>query len=352
MNFVVDNGPHIKDQDSTSKIMKRVFIALLPIVLFSFYKNGLIPYTKGYVNLYVAFRPLLIIILSMLTSLLSEGAYVTLILKKKGSNFRTYMKNSYALLPGLFLALVIPINTPLWIVVLGSMFAIIVGKMVFGGFGHNIFNPALIGALFINVSYGALIAAKGGYLNGMEIDTISSSTPLSHLHTLNFVGTWDKVGSMFGSLWDYFLGFIPGALGETSKLLILIAMIYLIVTKVIKWRIPITYISTVFVMTFIIGLVSNQGLWFSLFQILSGGLMFGAVFMATDPVTSPVTKTGAFLYGLSLGILTVIFRFLTPYPEGVLTAILTMNMFIFMFDKIGAKSKFNYQKMLIGKIIF
>lgn len=346
-DFFVESGPHIKDKDHISRIMRTVMIALLPIVIFTIYKNGIIPYQKGYINLFDAFRPLIIILLAMITSFVSELLYTRIILRKKGKDLADYMRHCYALMPGLFLALVLPLDTPLFVVVLGSIFASIIGKMVFGGFGHNIFNPALMGSLFVTTAYGSLIASRGGYLNGMEVDTISTATPLTHLSSLQHVGSWHNVGSSFGSLWDYFFGFIPGALGETSKLLILIAMLYLIFNKVIKWRIPITYMITVFVMTWIIGQTNGMGIWFPTFQLLSGSLLFGAVFMATDPVTSPVTKSGQFLYGLGLGILTVIFRFLSPYPEGVLSSILTMNMLVFIIDKIGVKAKLNMYRLVI-----
>ncbi len=347
MKFIVDNGPHIKDKDNTSKIMKRLLIALLPIIIFSIYKNGIIPYQAGYATFYQALRPLLIIVIASATSLIAEGLFVRLVLHKKGKDLISYIKHSYAIFPGLFLALVLPINTPLWLVLLGALVATIIGKMLFGGFGYNIFNPALIGYLFVTSSYGSLIAARGGYLNNMEIDTISKATPLTNLGNLDYVGTWDTIGSEFGTLWDFFLGFIPGTIGDTSKILILVALLYLIFTKVIKWRIPVIYILTVLVMTTIIGLYNGMGLWYPLFHVLTGGLLFGAVFMATDPVTSPITKNGQVMFALALGLLTVIFRFLTPYPEGVLTAILTMNMLVFILDRIGAKTMFNPKKILL-----
>ena len=347
MKFIVDNGPHIKDKDNTSKIMKRLLIALLPIIIFSIYKNGIIPYQRDYISFWQALRPLFMILIAVVTSLLAEGLYVHLILKKTKKDLIAYLKHSYALFPGLFLALILPINTPLWAVIFGAFIATIIGKMLFGGFGYNIFNPALIGYLFVTASYGSLIAARGGHLNGMEIDTISKATPLTNLSNVGYIGTWDNIGASFGSLWDYFFGFIPGTIGETSKILILTALIFLILTKVIKWRIPVIYILTVFIMTFIIAIYNNIGVWYPLFHILSGSILFGAVFMATDPVTSPVTKIGQVIFALGLGLLTVIFRFLTPYPEGVLTAILSMNMLVFILDRIGAKSKFNPKKTIL-----
>lgn len=339
MEFGFDNGPHLKDHDHTAKIMKRLLIALMPVVLFAIYKNGILPYMEGYTDILGAIWPLIMILTAMFTSLLVEVIYIRFILKKK-ETFKNSLRESYAMFPGLFLALTLPINTPLWLIVLGSMVATFIGKLLFGGFGYNVFNPALVGSIFVISSYGALIGANGGYLNPMEVDTIAGATPLSHLSTLDYLGTWTSIVKPFGSIWDMFFGFIPGSLGETSKLLIILAFIYLAATKVIKWVVPVSYVSVVFIMTYIIGAYNNQEIWYSLFHVLSGGLLFGAVFMATDPVTSPTTKMGQFLFGLSLGLLTVTFRFLTPYPEGVLTSILTMNMLVFILDRIGAKAKF------------
>ncbi len=350
MNLIVDNGPHLKDKDHTTKIMKRLIIALLPIIAFAFYKNGIIPYQEGYLTFFQLFRPLFIIGLASGTSLLAEVIYIKLVLKLKASSFITYLKHSYSFFPGLFLALIIPLNTPLWLVSLGAVVATIIGKMLFGGFGYNIFNPALIGALFISFAYGSLLVSRGGYLNALEMDAISKATPLTNLSNLNHLGSQESLLTPFGGMLDYFLGFIPGAIGETSKVLILSALIFLIATKVVKWIIPIVYLTTVFIMTFIIGYYNDLSLWYPIFHLLSGGLIFGATFMVTDPVTSPVTRMGQFLFALGLGLLTVVFRFLTPYPEGVMTAILSMNMMVFIFDKIGSKSKFN-RKIKISYLI-
>lgn len=347
MEFIRTEGPHFKDTDNTSKIMTRLLIALLPIIIFAIYKNGFFLYQKGYITIYEAFYPLLLILTAGLTSVLTEGLYLRFGLKQKGEQFKSVFKHSYALFPGLFLALILPLNTPLWCVIFGSIVATLLGKMLFGGFGHNIFNPALIGALFVTHAYGPLLVSRGGYLNQLEIDTIAGATPLTNLSNLNYLGSYETIISPFGSLWHYFSGFIPGALGETSKILIILAFIYLVWKKVIKWQIPFTYVATVLVMSFIIGIYNDMSWWFPLMQVLSGGLLFGAVFMATDPVTSPVSKMGQVYYGIGLGILTVVFRFLTSYPEGVLTAILTMNMLVIIIDRIGARVRFNFKKALL-----
>jgi electron transport complex protein RnfD len=339
MEFGFDSGPHIKDKDNTSKIMSRLSIALFPIIIFSIYKNGISPYLNGYGNFYYAIRPILMFIIAILTSLITEYLYFKFILNRKDKSIK-FVKESYALLPPIFLVLTIPINTPLWLVMLGSFVATFIGKLLFGGFGFNIFNPALVGNLFVMTSYSALIGSRGGYLNAFEVDTIASATPLTNLNALSYTGDFSKIVTPFGSLLDFLTGFIPGSMGETCKILIILAFIFLVATKVIKWIIPTIYVLTVFLMTLIIGGINDIGIWYSLFHILSGGLLFGAVFMATDPVTSPVTKVGQVLFALGLGLLTVLFRFLTPYPEGVLTSILTMNMLAIILDRIGAKAKF------------
>lgn len=334
MKFKVDNGPHIKSEDNTNKIMLRFLISLMPIVCFIIFKNVFIVYTYTSARLIDTLHPIFMIIVSIITSVLSEYLYTRFIMKEK-IKFKDLNK-SFSIIPGLLLALILPVNTPLWLVIFGSFSGIILGKMIFGGFGCNVFNPALIGYLLISASYSTKL---GSYLNLYELDAIAGSTPLTNLASLNYLGTYETIVGNYGTLLNFFTGSIPGAIGEVSKLLIIVAFIYLTCTKTIKWRIPTTYVVTVFIMTFLIGTVYSLGIWYPLFHILSGGLLFGAVFMSTDPVTSPITKTGQIFYGISLGILTVVLRFLTPYPEGVMTSILFMNMLVPLFDKIGLKIK-------------
>lgn len=342
-------GPYIKNKNSTNKIMSHLIIALLPIILFSFYKNGIIPFIHNKTDILSMIYPLIFILIGTLSTVLFEGLYVKFILKEK--DLKNYLANSYSFIPGLFLSLILPINTPISILVLGAFVSSIIGKMLFGGFGNNVFNPALIGRLFIISTYAIVITNNGGYLNSYEIDTISSATPLSNASMIEGIGTYETLVAPYGNLSDFFIGTIPGALGETSALLCILAFLYLTITKTIKWRIPVFYIGTVFVMTLLIAISNGLGIWYPLFQILSGGLLFGAIFMATDPVTSPTTPIGQVIYGLLLGILTVVFRYLTPYPEGVLTSILTMNMLVFIIDKIGLKGRLDYKKIMLPFII-
>ena len=342
MKEIESVGPFIKTDNKTKNIMNNLLIALTPIILFAFYKNGIVPYINGKANLYQMFLPLIMILVSVFTTFMTEYLYGILV-KKEPKSLKYHFK-TYSIFPGLFLALILPINTPLWILIFGALIASIIGKIIFGGFGNNIFNPALVGRLFVISIFAATI---GGYLNSYEVDTISKATPLSNYAAVETIGTYETLVKPYGSLWNFFFGTIPGAVGETSAFLCLIGFLYLVYKKAIKWRIPLTYIATVFVMTYIIGVLNDVGLWYPLFQILSGGLFFGAIFMATDPVTSPTTPTAQNIYGIFLGILTVVFRFLTSAPEGVLTSILIMNMFVIILDRVGARARLDFRKVVI-----
>lgn len=332
-------GPFLKSDNKTSKIMMHLLIALMPIIIFAVYKNGYIPYSHNKTSFIGMLYPLLFILVGAITSFLTEVAYA-LITKK---NVKEYIKGSYSIFPGLFLSLVLPLNTPISVLIVGAFVATFIGKLVFGGFGKNIFNPALIGYIFVFAAYSSVFTTNA-YLNAYEMDTISSATPLTNAQVVDGIGTYNTLVKPYGTLGNFFLGLIPGSVGEVSSLLCLLALVYLSFTKVIKWRIPVFYMGTVFVMTLIVGRISGQGFYYPLFHLLSGGLMFGAVFMATDPVTSPVTSIGQILYGIFLGILTVVLRF--NGVEGVATSILIMNMLVFVLDKVGAKSRFNLYKSL------
>ena len=334
-------GPFLRSKNSTNKIMLHLLVALLPIIVFTIYKNGYVPYSHGLISFMEMFNPLLNIFIGALSSFVIESIYA-LILKKKN-----YIKNSYAFFPGLFLALILPLKTPLYIIVIGSVVAS-VSKIIFGGFGKNIFNPALVGYLFIILVFSSILTTDN-YFNKYELDTISSPTPLTNASMVSGIGSYDELVKPYGDLSNFLIGTIPGSLAETSALLCIIAYLYLSFTKTIKWRIPLVYVGTVFVITFGIGRLLNQDIYYPLFHILSGGLMFGAVFMATDPITSCVTPIGQVLQGFILGIITVIFRFVGV--EGVAYSILIGNMLVFFLDKIGMVSRFNFLKSIVWFIL-
>lgn len=343
-------GPFIKSKNTTNKMMLNLLVSLIPIIVFTVYKNGVLPYQAGKIEFVYILYPLLFILLPALVSFLIETIYAIIFLKKRNKDIFKYIKSSYSFFPGLFLGLILPINMPIWIVLLGAVIASL-SKMIFGGFGKNWFNPALVGYLFIFIFFISYFQINGGYLNKLEVDTISTSTPLTNSIVVEGIGDYDSLVKPYGSLANFFTGMIPGSIGETSTLLCLVAFIYLTITGVIKWKIPIVYVLTVFFATFLIGNINNLGIWYPLFQILSGGLMFGAVFMATDPVTSPTTTQGQILYGLFLGILTVGIRYLSPLPEGVFISILVMNIFVKVLDTIGYKAKFDFRVSLLPYIV-
>lgn len=230
----------------------------------------------------------------------------------------------------------------------------IVGKMLFGGFGHNIFNPALLGYVAVGFTLMGVINASGGLFNASEVlvDAYAGATPLGVLSSSKTV-TYEALVKPYGTLWNFFLGTIPGALAETSALAILVSYAWLSFRKVIKWFTPLIYVGTVFVLSWVIGLVNGEtGIWFPLYSILSGGLLFGAVFMATEPVTTPRNPLGKVYFALMLGALTVLFRFIGNLPEGVGTSIILMNIFTMPIDHSTAiirSSKLN--KVVWTKII-
>ncbi|MGL6248725.1 MAG: RnfABCDGE type electron transport complex subunit D, partial [Culicoidibacterales bacterium] len=232
--------------------------------------------------------------------------------------------------------LLVPIGTPIWLVVLGTTVAIVAGKFVYGGLGKNLFNPALVGRIFVTVAFGGLLTTT---LAGMS-DSVSMATPLTHLASLQNIGTESQIIGQYGmtNLW---LGLYPTALGEGCSLAIVLMGIYLTIRKTIDWRIPVVMIGTVFLMTYMIGIENNMGIWYPMYHVLTGGLLFGAVFMATDLVSTPVSRSGRIIFAAGVGVLTVTLRVVGGMPEGVAWAILAMNAFTPIIDQ-----------MTIGRIRF
>ncbi len=319
---------YIKSRIKTNNIMTNLLIALVPIIMFAFFKNGVIPYANGYISLNEMFYPLIIIATGTLTSFIIEVIYCLI--------FRKKIKNQYSFFPGLFFSLLMTINTPLYIVILGSSIATILGKLMFKGFGKNIFNPALVGYIIIIIFFGSSL---GSYANNYEIDTISSSTPLTNASIQDNLGSYQTLVEPYGNYANILFGFTPGALGEVNSFFIIAAFIFLTVTKSIKWRITASYLTTVFIIMVIVSRIAGINIDYPLFQLLTGGLLFGAVFMATDPVTSAVTPLGQIIQGVLLGILTSILRF--TGIEGVAYSILIINAFVFIYDYFGEKARSN-----------
>ena len=340
--FKVRCGNFLKSNNSTFNMMYTILIILVPFIIFSTYKNGIYPIIKGYGNLYLVFKPLIFAVVASLFGIITE--YLYYYIKKDKRSFYNLFTESYAIIPGVFLSLVIPINTPIWLVILGSIIASL-SKVLMGGLGKNKLNPALVGSLFITIIFSSL---TGGYLNPYEVDTISSATPLTNMTASSYLVTYDNLVKPYGSLLNFLFGNIPGAIGETCSLLCIISFIYLTYKKIIKWRIPISYVGSVIVISTIMCITKGIGIWFILFNVLSGGLLFGAVFMATDPVSTPISKRGQVISGILMGIITMSIRYLTPLPEGVLISILIVNIITIFINKLSITL---YNKKNISNII-
>ncbi len=306
--YNVSVSPHVREQSTTRAIMRDVVIALLPILAFGVYHFGL--------------DALLVIIISVATCVISELLF-NLIAKKPITVF-----DFSAVVTGLILAINLPSTVAWWIPVIGGAFAIIAVKMLFGGIGQNFMNPALAARCFLLISFTSR-------MNDFSIDGVSGATPLAMI----------KAGEN-PDLLTLFLGFHGGCIGEVSALAILIGGLYLIVKKVISIRIPLTYILSTLVFVALINVVSGNDITITYLagQLLSGGLLVGAFFMATDYATSPITAKGQILYGIILGLMTALFRVLGSSAEGVSYAIIIGNLLVPIIEKITVPKPFGCEK--------
>ena len=319
MNFTVTSSPHIRNKVTTKNIMFDVVIALLPALLAGVWHFGI--------------RALLVSIVCVVSALAAEWLCGLLIYKHN-----TVVDGS-AIVTGLLLALTLPAAVPYGVAVLGSIFAVLVIKGFCGGLGKNIFNPALAGRallVFVYPAYLVRYTVPGAELSlfGSNVDAIASSTPLHHMQMPALPEE---------SLLTMFLGNIGGTIGETCTLALLAGGAYLVYRKVISLRIPAAYLGTVAALSLIFSKSENPILWM-LYSVLGGGVVLGAIFMATDYATSPVTPKGQILYGIGCGIFTVIFRYFGLFPEGVTYAILLMNAMVWIFDFYTAPPRFGAKK--------
>ena len=316
----ISSSPHTASPVNSQKLMARVLIALAPVSVFGIVLYGV--------------PALLTILVSVLSAELAEALFRKIVRRD------LRYKDCSAAVTGLLLALILPPGTPLWITALGAVFAIVVAKEFFGGLGANVFNPALIGRAFILLSFPvaattwaiprafyAADSAIASAATGSVADAISGATPLG---IIKLGGSISDVGAGFAALGlaggkDYwstiqslFFGIHGGCIGESSIPFILIGFFFLLFTRTIDWRTPVTMIGSVFVFSFLLG--SDP-----LFAVLAGGVLFGAVFMATDYVTGPLTASGKLIFGFCAGLITVLIRQYGNYPEGVTYGILIMN---------------------------
>ena len=316
--------PHLHSRSSTQQIMNE-FTAVL--ILVSLCATGVYSYEWG--NRY-GIKVALMIIGAILVAILTEYLFISF--TKKELNHREKMigvVKSYPAITAILFALCLPIGTPVFVIVVGVILSILVGKLLFGGVGYNPFNPALVGRAIVTISWGSMLTTT------LEVtDSMSSATPLVNLAANHYVGTYETLVAPYGGFLGLLVGNYPSAVGESISIVIILAGLYLIARQIIDWRIPVFYLLTVFIMTFIAGNMNGMsGFWYPTFHLLSGGLLFGAIFMATDLVTSPVARKGKIVFGVCLGILTVFIRLLGNYPEGVFFSILFMNLFKPIIDR-------------------
>ena len=303
----VSSSPHVRDHSSTKSIMRDVVIALLPAALVGIYNFRL--------------SAVLVILTTCVTCMLSEYIW------QKCMKQPVTTGDFSALLTGLLLALNLPATIPLWMCVVGGVFAVIVAKQMFGGLGQNFMNPALAGRCFMMLSFSSAMTSftvkKGAaYMYGVAVDATSSATPLAQV----------KEGGL-PDLKAMFLGTTTGTIGETSVAALLIGAIYLLAKRIIDWKIPVVYILTFSVFDIVYQMAAGNAAYPLVYELCGGGLILGAFFMATDYVTSPITAKGKVIYGILLGLLTGLFRFFGESAEGVSFAIIIANVCVPLIER-------------------
>ena len=308
MKLTVASSPHIRGNFRTNRIMLDVVIALMPALIVGVWQLG--------------WRALVVTLVSIASAVASEWLY------GKVTKTRNTVVDCSALVTGLLLAMTLPATVPYWQAALGSAFAIIVVKCLCGGLGQNIFNPALAARAFLMMIYPMGLTRYAG------LDGVTAATPLHHMVMPALPEE---------SIMDMLLGNCPGSIGEISALALLIGGCYLVYRKVISVRIPVAYLGAVAVLTLIFHKTDSAIDWM-LYSLFSGGVMLGAIFMATDYATSPATPVGQIIYGIGCGVLTVLFRYYGLFPEGVTYAILIMNAFVWFIDRHTAMRRFGTGK--------
>ena len=308
MKLTVASSPHIRGDFRSSRIMLDVMLALTPALIVGIWMHG--------------WRSLVVTVVAIASCVLLEWLY------GKVTKTRNTVIDGSAMVTGMLLAMTLPATVPYWLVVAGSAFAIIFVKALCGGLGQNVFNPALSARGFM-----MLIAPKC-MVRFLSVDGVTEATPLHHMVMPALPEE---------SLLDMFLGNCPGSIGEISALALLLGGVYLVCRKVISARIPLAYLGSVAVLTLVFAKTESPVQWM-LYSLLSGGVMLGAIFMATDYATSPVTAGGQIVYGIGCGALTVIFRYFGLFPEGVTYAILLMNAVVWIIDRYTAPRRFGVKK--------
>lgn len=314
--LVISPSPHVHKGSSTQKVMLVVILALLPAMVASIYYFGM--------------AALLVTAVSVVSCVLFEYLIQKFILKVKPT-----ISDGSAVVTGILLAFNLPANIPFWIVIIGALVAIGIAKMSFGGLGQNPFNPALVGRVVLLFSFPVQMTTWPP--NRFRVtDAISGATPLGimkeKLASGELMSTISSTAG-FPSKMQLFLGDVCGSLGEVSAVALLIGLIILLATKVITWHIPVSIFTTITVFTGILWFINPEANADPLLHLLTGGIMLGAIFMATDYVTSPMHPKGMWVFGIGIGVITVIIRLYGGYPEGISFAILIMNAFVPLINR-------------------
>jgi electron transport complex protein RnfD len=292
--FLLSSSPHIAKGEDVPQIMRSVIYALLPAAIFGIYIFG--------------WRVLIMMVVGVLAAILTEA------ITNWGMKKPQTISDGSAAVTGLLLVLTLPPSLPYWMIIVGAVVAIFIGKQIFGGLGYNIFNPALLGRAFLQASFPIPMTT---WTIPKTIDAITTATPLGSF----------KFEKTLTPYFDLFMGNVGGCVGETSALLIMVGGFFLIIKKYADWRIPISYLLSVVVFGGVFWLLDPARYPDPVFHLFSGGLMLGAFFMATDMVTSPITPKGRWIFGIGAGIFLVVIRLFGGLPEGVMYSILLMNAF-------------------------
>ena len=318
LKLIATSNPHIRNNETTRSIMLDVIIAMVPAMAWAVINFGV--------------KALLLTAVSVIGCVVFEGLYRKLMKKTQS------VGDLSAVVTGMLLSFVCPPTTPLWMVLIGDFFAIIVVKQLFGGIGKNFINPALAGRAFLLGSYAGAMTTWATPKGYPVVDAVTAATPLVYLKS----GDVESLKGIY-SIGDMFLGKIGGSVGEVSALMLLIGGIYLLWRKVISWHIPVAYIATVAILTVLFP-KGGSGVEFMLYSIFGGGLFLGAFFMATDYASSPITKKGQLIYGIGCGLFTVFIRYFGSYNEGVCYSIMVMNCCTALIDKYVKPTRFGVVK--------
>ena len=321
--LIVSPSPHIKGNFSTSSLMRDVILALIPTFIVAI--------------IYFGFGSLVVAAVAVSSCMLFEFLITRFMLNKKSP-----LGDYSAALTGLLLALNLPVSIPLWMVVLGSLVAIGIGKASFGGLGNNPFNPALVGRVFLLISFPVQMTSFPSTV--ISPDALSGATPLAFAKEAISGGA--KMSEVMSdiSYTSMFLGDKGGSIGEVGALALLLGFAYLLFKRVITWHIPVYIIGTIAIFSGIFWVVDPEMYLSPLYQVLSGGALLGAIFMATDYVTSPMNRKGMAIYGIGIGLITIIVRMWGAYPEGISFAILIMNGVTPLINKFTKPTRFGEKK--------